>query len=184
MYTSSPYTQYFSAQFNLHKPEMWPARYRNINRRQESEVIHKILVFILTSELTWLESKEYGQHSTVKYSGLYLTLYKQHKTDINTGVQIVCTSILITIFTHHTNLFAVIGDIYYHSSPAPVFFIPSLCFFCFLVSASFIGAVLTNGISSWYTVQQKIISSQYLQNSRVKWVWGQHLDHIPRIKNT
>jgi hypothetical protein len=29
-----------------------------------------------------------------------------------------------------------------------------------LVSASFIGAVLTNGISSWYTVQQKIISSQ------------------------
>jgi len=136
---------------------MRPVCYRNINRWQESEVIHKIMVFILTSEPTWPESKDYGQHSTVKYSDLYLTLYKQHKTDnINTGVQIVCSSILIAIFTHHTALFAVIGDIHYHSSPAPVFFIPSLCFFCFLVSASFIGADLTNGISSWYSVQQKI----------------------------
>ena len=151
---------YFSAQVNLHSTEMRPACYRNINRREESEVIHKIMVFILTSEPTWPESKDCGQHSTVKYSGLYLTLHKQHKTDINTGVQIVCSSILIAIFTHHTALFAVKGDIYYHSSPAPVFFIPSLCFFCFLVSVSFIGAVLTNGISSWYAVQQKIISSQ------------------------
>ena len=88
-------------------------------------------------------------HSYLFWS-LFNIIQTQHKSDkINTGVQILYSSNLITIFTCHTVLFAVIGDIYYHSSPAPTFFIPSLCFFCFLVSASFIGAGLTNGISSW-----------------------------------
>ena len=46
---------YFSAQASLHKTEKIPVCYRNINRRQESEVIYKIMFLYLP--LNWHDWK-------------------------------------------------------------------------------------------------------------------------------
>lgn len=67
---------HFSSQAKLRNTELRPVCYTNINRKQESEVIHKITVFILTSETIWPERKDHRRHSTVHYPGLYL--YSMH----------------------------------------------------------------------------------------------------------